>query len=271
MTEHLDEVALARCEHENYVGTWMRAGAGMEGGRVEQLAGATVVSTGLPLLLFNQVFVVDGGASHKQTAASIRVGVGILRDSGRRFSVTLRKGTDDAYEPLMTELGLGPLDVAPWMPGMALHPLPALGSLPLPPGHEIRPVIDAHGLGDHADVLAAAFGMPREWAAAFATEALRRMPGVTFYVGYQDGVAVTTGLGSRTGRTIGVYNIATVESARRRGLGAAMTMRVVDDGAAAGCDVAILQASEMGEPLYERLGFRTVVEYFGNVDPRAEG
>jgi predicted GNAT family acetyltransferase len=70
---------------------------------------------------------------------------------------------------------------------------------------------------------------------------------------------VTTGFGVRTGNTIGVYNIATLEMARRRGYGAAMTARVVADGAADGCDVAILQASEMGRPIYERLGFRTVI------------
>jgi GNAT superfamily N-acetyltransferase len=86
-------------------------------------------------------------------------------------------------------------------------------------------------------------------------------------VGYTDGEPVTTGLGVRTGRTIGVYNIATIESARRRGFGAAMTIRIVDDGTADGCDVAILQASDMGQPTYERLGFRTVVEYRGYVDP----
>ena len=130
--------------------------------------------------------------------------------------------------------------------------------------------MDAAGLARHADVLAAGFGMPHEWATSFASETMLRVPAATFYVGYQDGVAVTSGLGVRSGRTIGVYNIATVEGARRRGLGAAMTMRVIGDGAAAGCDVAILQASEMGQPVYERLGFRTVCEYFGYVEPGAE-
>ena len=46
-----------------------------------------------------------------------------------------------------------------------------------------------------------------------------------------------------------------------------MTMQIVDDGASSGCDVAILQASHMGYPIYERLGFETVVEYVGFVDP----
>ena len=39
------------------------------------------------------------------------------------------------------------------------------------------------------------------------------------------------------------------------------------DGVADGCSVAILQASDMGRPVYERMGFRTVVEYLGFVDP----
>jgi hypothetical protein len=90
---------------------------------------------------------------------------------------------------------------------------------------------------------------------------------VAVYVGYARGRPVVTGLGFRTGSTIGVYNISTVEGSRGRGYGAAMTGRVVADGVADGCDVAILQASEMGFPIYERLGFRTVVEYMGYVEP----
>jgi predicted acetyltransferase len=87
------------------------------------------------------------------------------------------------------------------------------------------------------------------------------------YVGYLDGLPVTSGLGWRTHRTIGVYNIATISAARRRGFGQAMTARVLANGKAAGCDVAALQASSMGRPIYQRMGFRTAVQYIGYVDP----
>jgi ribosomal protein S18 acetylase RimI-like enzyme len=86
-------------------------------------------------------------------------------------------------------------------------------------------------------------------------------------VGYVNGLPVTAGLGWRTGRTIGVYNIATIPTARRRGFGEAMTARVLADGEAAGCDVGALQASSMGRPIYQRLGFRTVLRYTGYVEP----
>ena len=33
-----------------------------------------------------------------------------------------------------------------------------------------------------------------------------------------------------------------------------MTARIATDGAAMGCDLAILQASTMGFPIYERMG-----------------
>jgi recombinational DNA repair protein RecT len=48
-----------------------------------------------------------------------------------------------------------------------------------------------------------------------------------------------------------------------------MTARIAADGATAGCVVAILQASQMGLPVYEQLGYRTVVDYVGYVDPPA--
>ena len=258
----MDFQVLARLEHENMVEALVIVGAQAPGALVTRADGVALIATGLPLRLFNQV-LIEGKTVAPE---AIEAAVATTRARGDRFVVNLRAGTDDTYLPLVAELDLVPMSADPWMPGMALHPLPAHATAAPAPGHEIRRVTDGPGVRDHILTAAAGFEMPVDWVEAIMSEALAVRPEVAVYVGYTDGHPVSTGLGIRTGRTIGIYNIATLETARRRGHGAAMTMRIVDDGAADGCDVAILQASDMGRPIYERLGFRTVVEYVGYVD-----
>lgn len=55
---------------------------------------------------------------------------------------------------------------------------------------------------------------------------------------------------------VGVYDVSTVPEARQRGIGTAMTVAALQAGRAAGYEIAFLQPSAMGRPLYERLGFR---------------
>jgi GNAT superfamily N-acetyltransferase len=128
-------------------------------------------------------------------------------------------------------------------------------------GFEIRQLIDGTGIDDHRKVVTEGFGSPSAVAFGSTCAGLLDHPDCTIYVGYASGAPVASGLGWRTGRTIGVYAIATIPAARRNGYGAAMTARVVTDGLNAGCDVAVLQASELGRPIYERLGFRVAVRY----------
>jgi GNAT superfamily N-acetyltransferase len=260
----VDVAELARLEHENMIAADIAAASGVPGARVERAGGLAVLATGLPLRLFNQVLIEDERADE----AGLEWAVGILRERGAKYVVSLRGGLDDRFIPAVVSLGLVPLSETPWMPGMALHPLPPpAGQRTQGMDLDIRRVEDAAGIADHVRAAAAGFGMDESWLAPLISEDLMAETGVGVHVGYANGEAVTSGLGFRTGTTIGVYNIATVAAARRRGYGAAMTGRIIDDGRSAGCDVAILQASDMGYPTYERLGFRTVVEYYGWVDP----
>lgn len=253
---------LGLLEHENLIATLGLVAGQTSGSVVEHRDGVALILTGHPLRLFNQVLAADADASPDAIAAAVEV----ARSRGDRFVLNLRAGHDDRHRATADALGLVHAGPGPWMPGMALHPV-AEAAVPATDGVEIRAVADAAGVEDHIVAAAAGFEMPEEWLRAVMSERLAREPAATVYVGYDEGVPVTTGLGVRTGRTIGIYNIATVPGARRRGHGAAMTMRIVADGAAAGCDVAILQASDMGYPIYERLGFGTVVEYHGYVEP----
>jgi len=58
----------------------------------------------------------------------------------------------------------------------------------------------------------------------------------------------------------GLYNIAVPSHARGRGVGRAITLELIRIGARHGCGESILHATEMGLPVYQKLGFDTVCE-----------
>jgi GNAT superfamily N-acetyltransferase len=81
-----------------------------------------------------------------------------------------------------------------------------------------------------------------------------------------EGEIVATGLAFDLGDDCGIYNVSTVERARRRGIGTALTTRLVHDAAERGCGTATLQSTEMAECVYASVGFRDLgrfLEYAG--------
>jgi len=220
-------------------------------GIVRSFGPVHVAATGLPISYFNPVFVT---ASLAGDASPLHAAAELLRERELPFVVHARADLDSATLAAVDGLGL---TLTGLMPGMAMPLRPP----PAPPqGLVIAQATDESFLAGHRIVAAAAFGLPLELVERLMPVALLSVPGVQVYVGMVDGTPVASGLGYRTGDVQGIYNIGTVETARGRGYGEAMTWAAVSR-AAPGARLAVLQASAMGLPIYARMGFRTVVEY----------
>ncbi len=75
------------------------------------------------------------------------------------------------------------------------------------------------------------------------------------YLGILNGQPVATSMLFRTEGVAGVYWVGTVPEGRGKGIGTQMTMEPLIDARTAGLDIATLQATSMGEPVYRRIGF----------------
>lgn len=78
---------------------------------------------------------------------------------------------------------------------------------------------------------------------------------VIWTVAYADAEPMGVGCGFTSGSEGGVYYVATPPRNARRGVAAAVTASIVNRLMDGGCTSVALQASEVGFPVYERLGF----------------
>jgi len=79
-----------------------------------------------------------------------------------------------------------------------------------------------------------------------------------------DGETVATAMAFDLDGDCGIYNVGTLEHARRRGLATALTAIQLHDARARGCETASLQATQIAERLYAGIGFRDlgrILEY----------
>ena len=235
----------------SFIATFRTLTEGVAGALVRTIGGIPVAATMLPLAFFNAAFVTEplpGGATDLEAAVTL------LRRLGIPFTVHLRTDLDPAIRTAAAGLGLAWTGM---LPGMAMSPGPVPG---LPATLSIERATDEAALAGHRAVAAAAFGMQPDLVERLMPPTVLANPDVRVYVGTEDGVPVASSLAVRTDEILGIYNVATIETARGRGYGTAMTWAAIAD-AAPGVEVAILQASALGRPIYERMGFRTVVEY----------
>jgi ribosomal protein S18 acetylase RimI-like enzyme len=90
-------------------------------------------------------------------------------------------------------------------------------------------------------------------------------------VARSDGENVATGMAYDSADDCGIYNVGTVEHARRRGLATGLTTTLVHDARERGRRTATLQSTPMAERVYAAVGFRDlgqILEYAPPGDQR---
>jgi GNAT superfamily N-acetyltransferase len=123
---------------------------------------------------------------------------------------------------------------------------------------EVRVVADASAVADYGRVVALANDDPgeRERAPLLFHDETILAPHIAAFVAYTGAEPVACAMTLVSHRIAGVFYVATVEHARRRGLGDALTRMAARAGFEMGADAAWLGASGMGAELYRRIGFQ---------------
>jgi ribosomal protein S18 acetylase RimI-like enzyme len=138
---------------------------------------------------------------------------------------------------------------------MAIDEPPSPGATP--DEVEVRVADDASVVVDYGRVVALANDDPgeRERAPLLFHDETILAPHIAAFVAYMGAEPVACAMTLVSHRVAGVFYVATVEHARRRGLGDALTRMAARAGFEMGADAAWLGASEMGAGLYRRIGF----------------
>jgi len=227
---------------------WARYAAGSDGGAVLRLDGvcAAVFPNNPEHAVYNNA-LFDRNLGPGRRAAAVEAMEAAYRDAGVGSYAAWVHETDDA---MCAELGSRGYRVAETTRAMGMElddlpgPLPDI-ALEVPAWEQYVAYLERAGAPPGLLVDAD----PSAFHAVGACMA---------------GECVATAIAFDHDGDCGIFNMSTLETARRRGLGTALTARHVHDAARRGCSTASLQATGMAERMYAAAGFRDlgrIVEY----------
>ena len=144
-------------------------------------------------------------------------------------------------------------------PYMAVE-LDKLNDVDVPDELEIRRLEDSETLRLWSKAVATGYGYPKLVDEFYAVESHESLwlPHRRRYVGFSDGVPVCGSCVLDDLGVAGIYYVATVPEARRRGFATAITLAPLKDSSKLGVKVGVLHPSPMGYGVYKRIGFKDI-------------
>jgi N-acetylglutamate synthase len=227
----------------------------IDSARLEQRAGyRLVVCPSMPFPGLNGLWLDGPDAS--VPAREIEAAIAEAEAEAVPCWIESRAGRTPIFDGVARGLGFKTEEA---MPGMVAR----RDDLVVAPSLELTVVRvrDPDRLAAAAAVAAAGFEAPPGVLAGLYTPDIAAIPGVSIYLGEVDGLPVSTATAWQGDSGVGIFNVATPPESRGRGYGRAITARAVLDGFASGAELAWLQASPLGDPVYRSMGFRQVDTY----------
>jgi GNAT superfamily N-acetyltransferase len=151
------------------------------------------------------------------------------------------------------------------VPGMAID-LAEIDDKPETIAHfTIKKVTGAEGQALWARIAGAGTGFPDAVTEAMAQLEARlsdaQYQAQRRYIGFLNGTPVATSALVLDSSVAGIYAVATLPEVRRKGIGRIMTVAPLLKAREMGYRVGILQASSMGYPIYQKIGFKEVCKF----------
>jgi ribosomal protein S18 acetylase RimI-like enzyme len=233
--------------------------AAMPGG-VQRTAphGTSLLFSGGPIGSLNVVLVTAAEPDLDELTALAGQARELAASAGVPWSIRVRGAVPDPrVEALARGYGLGEPSRMPFM-------LASLGDDVEPPRSDSATLRVRRIGGDEAalyqSMLESGFETPPGVFSIASAEVLEA-PRLAAYLAEENGLPVATGWAAFPDDHVSVANISTPPKFRRRGYARAVTTAILREGRAAGARTAFLNSSDMAVPLYESLGFRTVLEW----------
>ena len=240
-----------------------RRSLAVDGGEVVEVDGLVVGLTNLPDPSINGVAVA--GEPTDPDAALAAAEEAFRRRGHPFFGIEIERGRYPTVEAAIERAGLALL---------FSHPAMAVARTeladPAPPvGVSIDRVVDEPDLRALRVLDLEAFGGNEEVTERFLSAGMVASPANRTFLARDDGDVVGAGTGWLLRGTVGIFGIGVAERARRRGIGAAVTLTAAH-AFGGDADMAWLHPSEMARSMYASLGFRVVADWDIWVRPQPE-
>jgi GNAT superfamily N-acetyltransferase len=130
------------------------------------------------------------------------------------------------------------------------------------PSLEFRRVSDAATRVDFDHIMSVAFGIPLATAREIYEKEETWRGDMVGWIGYAEGLAISTAATVTTADVVGLYAVGTLPGWQGKGFGEAVVRHALGQACAqSGIETTVLQSSEAGFRLYQRMGYRTITQY----------